>query len=377
MDTAFIDKLLAQAAEEMTLEEAKKKKRCKKHKPYSSQSITTGNIDYNIRQFNKLMGTDFPGNDNGNPSTVEAQETAAEVAGDSTASAGEGGEGLGESLLTESTVVLKSAEFDTDRGGAELIGKADKTGKFVLEFNYVTAEGLAYNDWKKTYSTQEELIKNYNKEFEKFTKMFKVKDTYKADFLTEAKRYVKRYYIRPQNIFCSNKSDIIKALIDLEDQNCTVYSLKGLGDNKDVHKLTNKDIIYYYDDGILYDKNRVKLMDYDLYIKHEEERPKFSTPIDQVPDATFEKAYKDRMTDASDDEVTESFNPFNLVFEPKNAYGETLTEAKTEICCICGEEIEGYGNNAEPYKTGRCCDECNIHFVIPARLVAMQNKEED
>ena len=28
--------------------------------------------------------------------------------------------------------------------------------------------------------------------------------------LHEAKRYVRRYYIRPQNIFCSNKSDETK-----------------------------------------------------------------------------------------------------------------------------------------------------------------------
>ena len=31
--------------------------------------------------------------------------------------------------------------------------------------------------------------------------------------LCEAKRYVRRYYIRPQNIFCSNKAEIIKGNI--------------------------------------------------------------------------------------------------------------------------------------------------------------------
>lgn len=38
------------------------------------------------------------------------------------------------------------------------------------------------------------------------------------------------------------------------------------------------------------------------------------------------------------------------------------------VCCICGREYEGYGNNAEPlvYK-GRCCDECN-GLVIQYRL---------
>ena len=38
------------------------------------------------------------------------------------------------------------------------------------------------------------------------------------------------------------------------------------------------------------------------------------------------------------------------------------------ICCICGKEITGYTNNAEPVKKGICCNECNTKFVIPARL---------
>ena len=37
-------------------------------------------------------------------------------------------------------------------------------------------------------------------------------------------------------------------------------------------------------------------------------------------------------------------------------------------CCLCNEEIKGYGNNALPLKDGRCCDSCNIAKVIPARL---------
>ena len=38
------------------------------------------------------------------------------------------------------------------------------------------------------------------------------------------------------------------------------------------------------------------------------------------------------------------------------------------ICCICGKRFKGYGNNPDPVKEeGRCCDECNIKVVIPAR----------
>lgn len=113
--------------------------------------------------------------------------------------------------------------------------------------------------------------------------------------LTEAKRYVRRYYIRPQNLFCSNKAEIIKALIDIGNANCSVYTLNNLGDDKDVSKLMNNDIIYYYDNGILYDKNKVKIMDYDLSIKKEEERKHF-TNVDKAPDKEFKAEYEDRMT---------------------------------------------------------------------------------
>ena len=43
-------------------------------------------------------------------------------------------------------------------------------------------------------------------------------------------------------------------------------------------------------------------------------------------------------------------------------------EGEKKVCCICGKEYEGYGNNAEPYKEGYCCDGCNMKFVIPDRL---------
>jgi hypothetical protein len=128
--------------------------------------------------------------------------------------------------------------------------------------------------------------------------------------LTEAKRYVRRYYIRPQNIFCSNKAEIIKALIELDDANCSIYTLNNLGDDKDVNKLMTSDIIYYYDDGILYDKNKVKVMDYDLSIKKEEERKHFAN-VDKAPDKEFKVEYEDRMTDATELEeglVIDAFN---------------------------------------------------------------------
>ena len=434
--------------------------------------------------------------------------------------------------------------------------------------------------------------------------------------LTE-KRETKRYYVRPQHIFCANKADVLKALIDVSEagENCSVYSLKRLADHDDVHKLTNNDIIYYYDDNVLYDKNHVMVMDYDLFIKHEEERKRIKKDPDQLTKAELDQNYDDRMTkntfvedlqgkinyndlklaidrgeevelgstddhadsyfgadfdnggrfpdggtygdteyvayldngkyclawtDFSDDggegqsdikeydsfedlvsailnieftfsnldlddftkyadqgtvkeNLTESMapipleafklaldrgeevdlgygdgyggdgdywvsfddhapysdtgytayyhdgkyvlraddysadgdsksndsfgdygektydtieellaaiksldltecnielpdeplgaeevedNPFNQTFEAYDPFGNKLTEAKNDdskVCCICGEEYEGYGNNAEPYKKGYCCDACQIKFVIPSRL-ALMNK---
>jgi len=180
--------------------------------------------------------------------------------------------------------------------------------------------------------------------------------------LCEAKRYVRRYYIRPQNLFCSNKAEIIKALIEIGNANCSVYTLNNLGDDKDVSKLMNSDIIYYYDDGILYDKNKVKVMDYDLSIKKEEDRKHFAN-VDKASDKEFKAEYEDRMTDA-----TELEEAFNLDFDDYNVFGEKLTEAKENFCCICGEPIEDYGNNPEPYMSsdkGRCCSGCHLKFVLP------------
>ena len=38
-------------------------------------------------------------------------------------------------------------------------------------------------------------------------------------------------------------------------------------------------------------------------------------------------------------------------------------------CVICGNEYEGMGNNPTPIKEhGKCCDECNENYVLPARI---------
>jgi hypothetical protein len=38
-------------------------------------------------------------------------------------------------------------------------------------------------------------------------------------------------------------------------------------------------------------------------------------------------------------------------------------------CCICCKPLKDeFGNNAQPVKEGRCCNECNASVVVPARL---------
>lgn len=42
-------------------------------------------------------------------------------------------------------------------------------------------------------------------------------------------------------------------------------------------------------------------------------------------------------------------------------------------CCLCGKKCENkWGNNPEPivaYNKGKCCNQCNMEKVIPARLM--------
>jgi len=62
-----------------------------------------------------------------------------------------------------------------------------------------------------------------------------------------------------------------------------------------------------------------------------------------------------------------------------------MTNRKKEKCCICRGDIEPVpanapascqwwkGNSADPFMDGRCCDECNMQFVVPARLKLHSN----
>lgn len=47
-----------------------------------------------------------------------------------------------------------------------------------------------------------------------------------------------------------------------------------------------------------------------------------------------------------------------------------------KTCPVCGKKYTGYGNNAWPVYDGRCCDACNMNYVIPARICGIKNPEE-
>ena len=47
------------------------------------------------------------------------------------------------------------------------------------------------------------------------------------------------------------------------------------------------------------------------------------------------------------------------------------------VCCICGKTFNGCGNNPYPVskdENAKCCDQCNLDAVIPARLMEMSQK---
>jgi hypothetical protein len=45
-------------------------------------------------------------------------------------------------------------------------------------------------------------------------------------------------------------------------------------------------------------------------------------------------------------------------------------------CSICGDTLSGYGNNADPVNDGRCCSDCDIVYVLPARIAEERSENE-
>lgn len=50
-------------------------------------------------------------------------------------------------------------------------------------------------------------------------------------------------------------------------------------------------------------------------------------------------------------------------------------------CCICKQEIPPvgdwvHGNDAHPVADGRCCNECDMAVVVPARMKEMAQRRK-
>ena len=48
-------------------------------------------------------------------------------------------------------------------------------------------------------------------------------------------------------------------------------------------------------------------------------------------------------------------------------------------CVVCNINIRDFGHNPDPINEGkgRCCDTCNIRYVIPARLYGLRESYRD
>ena len=66
---------------------------------------------------------------------------------------------------------------------------------------------------------------------------------------------------------------------------------------------------------------------------------------------------------------------FDMYVDCKDTSLTYRLKGKEYECVFCDVEIEGYGNNSEPIKKGRCCDDCNRKLVIPFRIQSFKNKK--
>lgn len=48
------------------------------------------------------------------------------------------------------------------------------------------------------------------------------------------------------------------------------------------------------------------------------------------------------------------------------------------VCCLCGKTVKGWGNNPYPLKKEleECCDDCNMKYVVPARIRKIMKEGE-
>ena len=62
-----------------------------------------------------------------------------------------------------------------------------------------------------------------------------------------------------------------------------------------------------------------------------------------------------------------------IIFKFLTKKGDKTMKRK---CVFCGEAIKDYGNDPYPVKEyGRCCDKCNMNYVIPARIEELAKEQ--
>ena len=42
-------------------------------------------------------------------------------------------------------------------------------------------------------------------------------------------------------------------------------------------------------------------------------------------------------------------------------------DVKKFTCCLCGKKVAEYGNNPAPLAGNKCCNACDMNYVIPVR----------
>lgn len=65
------------------------------------------------------------------------------------------------------------------------------------------------------------------------------------------------------------------------------------------------------------------------------------------------------------------FDQMSRVYPVRHIGKFGVGSTEVHVCSLCHKPYQGYGNNALPLNEGRCCDDCNRNFVIPARQLRM------
>ena len=124
--------------------------------------------------------------------------------------------------------------------------------------------------------------------------------------------------------------------------------------DNDLSELSDKELMMLFDYKPDYDDIILSKMDDENYLKR---RPRREKPCDRKRMYNCPTSYTG--FDAQD-WFAERFKGKAQKPVPKNYR-----------CCLCGKPFQGYGNNPAPLTNDdrmRCCDDCNITKVIPARL---------